>query len=72
MQEVRAASFHLHKARIMSASLQLPDHFEVYSECPFQVFAAIGSGFRSSRVNWPTKIEKSLEIPCFEVLGVFY
>lgn len=29
MQHVNANSFHLHKARIMSATLQLPDHFEV-------------------------------------------
>jgi hypothetical protein len=43
MQEVRAASFHLHKARIMSASLQLPDHFEVHGECPF---AGVGSNVR--------------------------
>jgi hypothetical protein len=57
MQEVRAGSFHLHKARIMSASLQLPDHFEVYSECPFQVLAAIGSGFNQSSVGIRIQIQ---------------
>jgi hypothetical protein len=62
MQEVRAASFHLHKARIMSASLQLPDHFEVHSECPFagvgsNVRIRIGSGFNQGSVGIRIQIQ---------------